>query len=125
MRFTDCSATVPLDTLIWCVPKAFPTETPKLTTVIMGVSGTRIMTGGHDAADFLYGDVVPVPTVDDKPSRNLNLKGPWKCPVCGDTLDNQGVVDVSTQGHHRERVDLFCHRCRGNFVFRVRYPRVG
>lgn len=69
MIFKDNSEEVPLDTLIWCIPKyhRVPNEVPKLTTVFispMAHGNQRRMTGGFPACDFMYGDPIHTPTVD-------------------------------------------------------------
>lgn len=68
MKFRDISEEVPLNTLVWCIPKYLrvPREVPKLTTVFINPlgSGERRMTGGYPACDFLYGDTIPTPSVE-------------------------------------------------------------
>lgn len=68
MIFRDNSEEVPLNVLIWCVPKhnRHPAETAKLTVVFITSldPGQRRMTGGAPASDFLYGDPITFPTVE-------------------------------------------------------------
>lgn len=68
MIFKDNSEEVPLDTLIWCIPKDqyVPNEVPKLTTVFISplMPGARRTTGGFRACDYMYGDPIVTPTVE-------------------------------------------------------------
>jgi hypothetical protein len=65
MIFRDISEQVPLGECVWCIPKhnREPDENPKLGIVVLGMGKKRINTSGHDACDYLYGDVVRVPDV--------------------------------------------------------------